>query len=118
MVFVSVDSKELSVSVSHLFSTLTRGSISVDSKRFTLHQDGAESAVSRAFGSKDSLSMAQGGMAKKRKATGVGVNLPRSTILPTKNIKTKRGFGQGADCADKWGHRAIPTRILVRADSR
>ena len=36
--FVSADSKGLSVSVSRLFSTLTKSSISVDSKWFTSHQ--------------------------------------------------------------------------------
>jgi hypothetical protein len=42
MYFVSVDSKELSVPARPLLSTLTRESISVDSKRFALHQDYAE----------------------------------------------------------------------------
>ena len=65
MFFVSADSKGLSVPVSYLFSTLTRGSISVDSKGFTLHQDGAEWAASRAPGSKGFTFNDAGGMAKK-----------------------------------------------------
>jgi hypothetical protein len=67
MFFVSVDSKELSVPVSHLFSTLTRRAISVDSKGFTLHQDGAEWVVSRASGSKG-FSFNGAGDGQKRKA--------------------------------------------------
>jgi len=37
--FVSVDFKGVSVSISHLFSTLTREFTSVDSKAFRLHQN-------------------------------------------------------------------------------
>src|SRR6266446_6214992 len=81
-VFVSADSKELSVSVSNLFSTLTRGSISVDSKGFTLHQDCAEWAVSRASGTKGFTFNAARGMARKENRQ-LGCRAPQFFLLKT-----------------------------------
>src|SRR6266849_10430182 len=93
MFFVSVDSKEFSVPVSYLFSTLTRGSISVDSKGFTLHQDGAEWAVSRASGSRGFTFNGAKGMAKKENRQ-LGCRAPQFFLLKILRRKERSVKGQ------------------------